>query len=183
MDNLGMLAAHLFGVLAIVGVRALLVTWTYPPAAWFRAVRIRFGAAVAVAAALTVFALTTPSGIDLTNEYAHVDGAANYLLVIDGYWAVTGAAIARDCVPLAIDNAHAGHRSIAAAQALIAAGGVASAVWGATEGAFVAVTQIHGEAWNVSVQDTVSSTCAGLFGLFLFSGIAACSIRPARTRR
>ncbi|MFF8769136.1 hypothetical protein [Kitasatospora sp. NPDC015120] len=181
VDNLGMVMVHLLGILTVVSLQAFLVTWTYQRDAWRRALRVRFGAAFGVAVAITVLGLSAPSGIDLINGYADA-GAAIYLLVIDAYWAVTGIAVAWDCLPLAICNARGGHRSIAAAQGLIAASGFASALWGGTEAAFVAVTQIRGDAWSTSVQDAVSSSSAGLFGLFLFSGIAV-SIRARHSSR
>ncbi|MFJ6136568.1 hypothetical protein [Kitasatospora sp. NPDC092286] len=182
VDNLGMVMVHLLGILTVASLQAFLVTWTYQRDAWRLALRVRFGAAFGVAVAITVLGLSAPSGIDLINGYADAGAAAIYLLVIDTYWAVTGIAVAWDCLPLAIFNARGGHRSIAAAQGLIAASGVASALWGGTEAAFVAVTQIRGDAWNTSTQDAVSSSSAGLFALCLFSGIAV-SIRARRNSR
>ncbi|MFD7639486.1 hypothetical protein ACFV4P_02415 [Kitasatospora sp. NPDC059795] len=183
VDNLGMLTGHLVGIVSVAGICSLMLAWTYPPSARPAALRLRLAGALAVAAAaIAMFVTVDHNGIDLTNEYAHVEGVAEYLLIINLYWAVTGIAVARDCIPLAIDNARAGHRRIATAQALIAAGGAASAVWGITEGAFAAITRIWGNAWNVGVQDTISSTSAGLFGACIFSGIAACSI-PTRVER
>ncbi|MFJ4791817.1 hypothetical protein [Kitasatospora purpeofusca] len=184
VDDLSMLLTHLCGVVAIVGVQSLLVSWTYPPDARAGALRLRFGGAgVVAAAAVIVFALTSRSGIDLTNFYAHDVGVAEYLLIFDLYWAVTGAAIARNCIPLAIDNARAGQRRIATAQALIAGGGVASGIWGITESAFVAATQFTGTAWDITAQEIISSSSAALFAVFLFSGIAASSIRSTSRRR
>nr|BEK65775.1 hypothetical protein KPHV_30020 [Kitasatospora purpeofusca] len=184
VSNLAMLLSHLCGIGCCVSLRVPLVSWTYPRDGWAAALRLRFAAGVAVAvAASTVFFTVNRPGVEFVNAYAHDPGVAAYLLIVDAYWAVVGARIARDCVPLAIENFRAGHRGIAAGQGFMALGGAASMLWGSTEGLFVAVTQIAGEAWSVVAQDTASSICAGLFAIGLFGGVAISSALAGSSRR
>ncbi|RGD59488.1 hypothetical protein DR950_18315 [Kitasatospora xanthocidica] len=184
--NLHMLLSHMFGIASLVAIRVLLVAWTIPSEARTAALRYRFGVAGAVAAAATaVFAVANNSNLEFINAYADDGGVGAYLMITDAYWALIGASIARDCTPLALDNIRAGHRFrvLGIGQALIAVGGAACAVWGATEGTFVAVTQAADAAWSTGLQDTISQTSAALFALSLFSGFAVCSTPRAVTRR
>ncbi|WP_316521255.1 hypothetical protein [Kitasatospora brasiliensis] len=184
VDNLSMLLAHLFGIACLTSLRVLLVTWTYPPSAREAALRLRFATAGAFTVAATIaFAMADRSGIAFINADAQDGGVGTYLMITDSYWVLAGAMIARDCIPLAIDNARSGHRTIAVGQALLAAGGAASALWGATEAAYVALTHMVGGAWSLGVQDAVSSSLAALYGICLFAGIAASAMRPAVTRQ
>nr|BFD91003.1 hypothetical protein KitaXyl93_23630 [Kitasatospora sp. Xyl93] len=184
VGNLHMLLAHLCGVLSLVAIRVLLVAWTHPREARASALSVRLGVAGATTvAAAAVFALADSSGLKLINTYADNSGVAAYLLIIDAYWALVGASIARDCAPLALYNLRAGRRVFGTGQALIALGGAACAVWGATEGVFVAVTQAAGTMWSPGLQDALSSSAAGLFALSLFSGIAVSSTPRALPRR
>ncbi|MFJ8430501.1 hypothetical protein ACIQ9P_04255 [Kitasatospora sp. NPDC094019] len=184
VGGLAMLLSHLCGIGCCVSLRVPLVAWTYPRAGWAAALRLRFaaGAAVAVAASAVFFA-ANQSGVEFVNANAGDPGVAAYLLIVDAYWAVVGARIARDCVPLAVENFRAGHRAIAAGQSFMALGGIASMLWGGTEGLFVAVTQITGEAWDLALQDTASSACAGLFSIGLFGGTAISSKLAGSSRR
>ncbi|MFD4394206.1 hypothetical protein [Kitasatospora sp. NPDC058478] len=191
VDNLAMLLSHLFGIVSLLAIRVLLVPWTYPPENWTSALRFRFAVAGAVAAAVVIiFAVANSADVAFTNSYAADGGVAAYLLITDAYWALVGAFIAWDCAPPAIGNIRTGHRMLGTSQALIAVGGVACAVWGATEGVFAAIAQAAGGAWSVDLQDMISSCSAGLFALSLFSGITVGSMpgtvarrRTAATRR
>ncbi|MGW7579812.1 hypothetical protein ACWGKU_20500 [Kitasatospora sp. NPDC054768] len=186
VDNLHMLLSHMCGIVSLVAIRVLLVAWTIPSEARTAALRYRFGVAgVVAAAATTVFAAANSNALEFTNAFADDGGVGAYLLITDAYWALIGASIARDCTPLALDNIRAGHRFrvLGMGQALIAVGGAACAVWGATEGAFVAVAQAAGASWSTDLQDAISQSSAGLFALSLFSGIAVCSTPRAVTRR
>ncbi|MEU3569603.1 hypothetical protein AB0E96_14415 [Kitasatospora sp. NPDC036755] len=184
VGNLHMLLAHLCGMLSLVAIRVLLVAWTHPREARASALSFRLGVAGATAvAAAVVFSLADSSGMEFINTYADNGGVAAYLLIVDAYWVLVGASIARDCAPLALYNSRAGRRVFGAGQALIALGGAACAVWGATEGVFVAFTQAAGTAWSTGLQDVISSSAAGLFTLSLFSGIVVASTPRALPRR
>ncbi|MGW4690924.1 hypothetical protein ACWEO1_00870 [Kitasatospora cineracea] len=183
VENLPVLLAHLAALVSLSGVQLLLIPWTYHPGAYRSALRVRLGIAAAVAVgAVVLFSFANDSGQGFTDAYAMDDGVGAFRFAVASYWALAGAAVARDCALLAIDNGQAGYRSIAAGQGLIAAGAACCALWGVTDSLFVVVTQMAGRAWAAGVQSSVGSVLIAAFAMFLFSGITACSVPLTRSR-
>ncbi|MEU5384042.1 hypothetical protein [Kitasatospora cineracea] len=181
VENTARLGAHLCGIGLCAGLRAAMTEWTHEVDSRRGAVLIRLSkAAVVGMTALGIFLAANRSGLDFTSSFAKDRGVAAYLLVVYAYGLWVGGATAVTAGSLALENARsAGHRALAAGQALLAVGGIAGVVYTGAEAAFLICHQVFGRAWRLGIEQGLSTVTAGLFMSCTFLGLAVCSLaRP-----
>ncbi|MEU8919431.1 hypothetical protein AB0D10_00670 [Kitasatospora sp. NPDC048545] len=181
IDNVGRLGAHLCGIGLCAGLRAAMTEWTHGVDCRGRAALLRMTKGGLVAAtAIAIFATHNRCGLDFTSSFARDRGVAAYLGVVYAYGLWVGATTATTAGTLAVENLRSTeHRALGLGQAILGVGGAACVVYTAAEAAFLLSQQVFGRAWALSVEQTLSSLCAGLFMFCSFVGLILSSVaRP-----
>ena len=181
VENVSRLSSHLCGVGLCAGLRAAMTEWTHYEGCRRRAALLRLAVAALVAAtAITVFSAANRHGLDFTTSFADDRGVVAYLLIIYLYGLWVGSNLFWDAGRIVIDNARAGHRPLALGQASVAFGGLACVVYTGSEASYLLAYQFLGHAWQLGIEKTLSTVCAGLFMLCSLLGLTLSSVSRPR---